>query len=51
MVEVEVGATDRGGRDPHDGVACVQNRGVGHGLDPDVFFPIPAERFHSILRV
>jgi hypothetical protein len=46
VVEVQVGAADGRGGDLNDGVGGIDEFGVGHGLDPHVFFAVPAECFH-----
>jgi hypothetical protein len=47
VVEVEVGAADGGGGDAHDGVAGIENFGVGHVLDLDIACAHPAGGFHG----
>ena len=46
VVEVQVRPADRGGRDPHDRVARVQDVRVGHLVYLDVMLVVPAVRSH-----
>src|SRR5262249_42023258 len=47
VVEVEVGAADGGGGDPHHGVAWVHERRVGDVLDLDGVLAHPADGLHG----
>jgi hypothetical protein len=48
VVEMEVRAADRRRGDLHDGVAGVQDLGVGNRLDPHVGFAVPADCSHGV---
>ena len=45
-VDVQVRAADGGRGDFDDGVAWIQDRRIGNGLDADVFLAVIADRFH-----
>lgn len=43
IVEVEVGAADRGARDLDDGIARMLDPRIGDTVAPDILFPVPAQ--------
>ena len=47
VVEVEIGAADRGRGDPDDRVAGVDDLGIGNAVDADVVAAVPGERAHA----
>src|SRR5690606_18972256 len=52
VVEVEVGAADRGQADLYDRVAVVDYGRIGNAVDAHVLAAVPAHRFHELsLRV
>src|SRR5207249_11499783 len=46
VVQMEIGAADRGGCDPDDRVPRVEDLGIGDVLDLDRPLAFPAGRFH-----
>src|SRR4030095_16442907 len=48
VVDVEIGAADRGCRHLDNGVAWIEDDGVGHGLDPNCFLAFPADGAHPV---
>src|SRR5581483_5619905 len=46
VVEVEIGAADRGRRHAHDRVVLVEDLRIGHVLDAHVLLAVPYGRFH-----
>jgi hypothetical protein len=46
VVEVQIRATDGGGRDLDDRVGRFLDLGLGNVVDADVPLAVPAERFH-----
>jgi hypothetical protein len=47
LVEVEVGAADRRGRDAYDRVVRLLDRRVGDFVYPDIPLAVPRQRLHS----
>src|SRR5438105_2768341 len=47
VVEVEVGAADRGGCDLDDGIARMLDPGIRDTVAPDILFAVPAQSSHQ----